>query len=169
VPPAGAQSGVAADLKLVLPSEATTAARCRRAISAWLHSVCGRREPCATCDDVVYAVSEAVTNCVDHAYPDRERGPITVRATADGDPARDRGSAAALASALAIARTGGGRRPAGVTVSVSDQGRWRPPPADPGDRGRGLTMIRAYVDSVEIVRGDSGTTLTLWCKLECPD
>jgi hypothetical protein len=30
-------------------------------------------------------------------------------------------------------------------------------------------MIRAYVDSVEIVRGDSGTTLILWCKLQCPE
>ncbi|WP_366889859.1 ATP-binding protein [Pseudonocardia sp.] len=158
---------MAADLELVLPSEATAAARCRRVISVWLHTVCGRRESCETCDDVVYAVSEAVTNCVDHAYPGRGRGSITVRATADDDPAR--GSAADVASALAIVRTGGGRRPAGVTVSVSDQGRWRPTPADPGDRGRGLTMIRAYVDSVEIVRGESGTTLTLWCKLECPE
>jgi serine/threonine-protein kinase RsbW len=160
---------VAADLELVLPSEATVAAQFRRAISAWLHTVCGRREPCETCDDVVYAVSEAVTNCVDHAYPDRERGPITVRATVDGDPARVRGSASDVASAPVIVRTGGGRRPAGVTVSVSDEGRWRPPPAEPGDRGRGLRMIRAYMDSVEIVRGDSGTTLILWCKLECPE
>jgi hypothetical protein len=37
-----------------------------------------------------------------------------------------------------------------VVISVIDTGRWRPPPADPGTRGRGLSMITALSEHVEI-------------------
>jgi hypothetical protein len=30
-------------------------------------------------------------------------------------------------------------------------------------------MIRAYVDAVDIDRGDTGTTVTLRCALHCPE
>ena len=33
-----------------------------------------------------------------------------------------------------------------LTVTVRDEGTWRPPDRDPGDRGRGLLIMRQLVD-----------------------
>lgn len=86
-------------------------------------------------DDAVYdlelALGEAAANVVDHAYPS---GGGTFDTTL----------------------TWTGR---GVEVTVADQGLWRPVPADKGDRGRGLTMIRALTDSTTIDRTPGGTTI----------
>ena len=35
-----------------------------------------------------------------------------------------------------------------LTVTVRDEGAWRPPDRDPGDRGRGLLIMRQLVDTV---------------------
>jgi anti-anti-sigma factor len=51
-----------------------------------------------------------------------------------------------------------------LTVSVRDQGNWRPPDRDPGDRGRGLLIMRQMVDRVELTEGH-GTTVTLSIRL----
>jgi serine phosphatase RsbU (regulator of sigma subunit)/anti-sigma regulatory factor (Ser/Thr protein kinase) len=51
------------------------------------------------------------------------------------------------------------REPAGVRISVRDDGRWRD--SSPYGRGRGLAIMRALMDAVEIRRGDEGTTLVL--------
>ncbi|MCW0216497.1 MAG: ATP-binding protein [Pseudonocardia sp.] len=159
-----------AEFEVVLPGDAATPARLRRSLAAWLRARCGRERLCETCEDVVLAVNEAVTNCVDHAYgtgPDG--GPVTVHGVVDDLPDRplpapllpDRGSAADVARAMTGA--------VGLTMSVADEGRWRPPPADPGNRGRGLSMIRACVDDVDIVCTDAGTTVTLRQVLGCSD
>jgi anti-anti-sigma factor len=51
-----------------------------------------------------------------------------------------------------------------LTVTVRDQGRWRPPDRDPGDRGRGLLIMRQLVDGV-VLQGEHGTTVTLSMRL----
>jgi anti-anti-sigma factor len=81
-------------------------------------------------DDVVLAGSEAAANCVEHAYHRRAAGTIRMRA-----------------------RVAGGT----VELEVADTGRWRASPA-PGDRGRGLGMMRALMDDVA-VRTDAGGTV----------
>jgi anti-anti-sigma factor len=43
---------------------------------------------------------------------------------------------------------------------VADEGRWRPPPADPGFRGRGLTLLRELSTSVRLDRRPDGTVVT---------
>ena len=48
-----------------------------------------------------------------------------------------------------------------VGVTVADDGTWRPAPADPGRRGRGLMMMRGCMDTVEIEQTAHGTTLLL--------
>ena len=84
-------------------------------------------------DDLVLATHEALANVADHAYPD---GP--------GDAWIEAG------------RTGPGE----LTVTVSDRGHWRPPPADPGLRGRGMILIAALADRVAVQRGTAGTVGT---------
>ena len=98
------------------------------------------------CEDVVFAVSETVSNCVDHAYPGPP-GPVAVTITAAPvDPV-------------------GAHR---LTVVVADRGQWRQPPADPGRRGRGLAMTRSVVDRVDVVPRVGGTTVTMQHTLSCP-
>lgn len=80
--------------------------------------------------DLQLAVGEAVANGVEHAFPE---GPGEV--------------------AIALARRGDGS----ITVEVGDSGTWRPRPADPGHRGRGLAVIHALARDVEVTPGATGT------------
>jgi len=52
-----------------------------------------------------------------------------------------------------------------LTVVVRDQGVWRPPDRDPGDRGRGLLIMRQLVDGVVLEEEARGTTVTLNMRL----
>jgi len=94
-------------------------------------------EDCALDDDlaedVVLAVDEAVTNAVEHAYP----GQVGV-------------------VRLALSRGEGGE----VTVTVEDEGTWRPP-SDPGFRGRGLLLIDALADHAGVTATGAGTTVAM--------
>ncbi|HEX3511000.1 MAG TPA: SpoIIE family protein phosphatase [Solirubrobacteraceae bacterium] len=80
---------------------------------------------------VVLAASEAAGNAVEHAYGARD-ATFALSCTREGDLVR---------------------------VKVRDSGRWRE--SQPHGRGRGLTIMRALVDDVEVVRGAKGTTVTL--------
>jgi anti-sigma regulatory factor (Ser/Thr protein kinase) len=46
-----------------------------------------------------------------------------------------------------------------VTITISDRGSWRPPVEN--DRGRGLHLIEALTDSMELIPGENGTTVRL--------
>ncbi|MEU7527307.1 SpoIIE family protein phosphatase [Saccharothrix sp. NPDC042600] len=81
--------------------------------------------------DLQLALGEAAANVVDHAY-----GPGT----------------GSLEYELAA-------RDAGVHVIVRDHGRWRPVPADPGHRGRGMQIIRALAEEVAFDQREDGTTV----------
>jgi len=52
-----------------------------------------------------------------------------------------------------------------LTVTVRDEGTWRPPNRDPGDRGRGLLIMRQLVDGVVLEEEAKGTTVTLSLRL----
>ncbi|MFD9701048.1 SpoIIE family protein phosphatase [Lentzea sp. NPDC059081] len=104
-------------------------------LSALRHAATAWADAAGLSDDSVYdlelALGEAAANVVDHAYPS---GGGTFDTTLEWT----------------------GR---GVQVTVTDHGRWRPAPADKGDRGRGLTMIRALSDSADLDAGADGTTI----------
>jgi anti-anti-sigma factor len=51
-----------------------------------------------------------------------------------------------------------------LTVTVRDQGTWRPPDRDPGSRGRGLLIMRQLVDGV-VLQEEGGTAVTLRLRL----
>jgi serine/threonine-protein kinase RsbW len=85
-------------------------------------------------DDLVLATYEALANVADHAYTGVQ-GDAWVEA--------ERSS------------------PGELTVVVSDRGRWRPPPDDPGLRGRGMALITALTERVAVQRGTAGTSIVM--------
>ena len=82
-------------------------------------------------EDLLLAIGEAVTNAVEHAYGPRP-GEVVLSLVAEGD--------------LAI-------------CTVSDTGRWRSPRGTL--RGRGLTLMEALTGTLDVARGDAGTTVRM--------
>lgn len=121
----------------VLEVEPAVTSLLRRAFRRWL-----AEWPSEEADDLVLALNEAVANVVDHAYlkatPDRYR---KVEVLAEQVRAPD-----------------GERR---VRIEVTDSGRWRPIPANPGHRGRGLLMMRACTESLDIQPTPAGTRVSM--------
>jgi anti-sigma regulatory factor (Ser/Thr protein kinase) len=81
--------------------------------------------------DIMVAVQEASANAIEHAY-----GPG--RATFEVDVTHERGV---------------------ITVCVRDRGRWRAPRGT--HRGRGLGMMRALMERVDVEPGEEGTTVVM--------
>jgi anti-sigma regulatory factor (Ser/Thr protein kinase) len=105
-------------------------------VSRWLSGLgCDRDD----IDDLVLAVSEAVSNVVDHAYPSGDGG-------------------AGLTVETAILSDGIAHR---VVITVADQGRWRIPPEINGYRGRGLLMMRELSETLELEQETTGTTVRI--------
>jgi anti-anti-sigma factor len=108
----------------------------RRRLGAWLSGLgMGEQDRVG----VMVAVGEACANAAEHAYQGSEAGPMSVIAHVDVDGM--------------------------LTVTVRDEGTWRPPDRDPGDRGRGLLIMRQLVDTVMFEEGERGTTVTLSVRL----
>ena len=137
--PAGAADDVAlvalrllpTPLVLDLPATPAVLGRVRRAAGTW--AAAAGVTPDAV-QDLQLALGEAAGNAAEHAYRDRSTpGPLRVHLSQDAD-----GS---------------------IAVVVSDTGSWRPAPADPGHRGRGLQMISALTTGTELTAGPTGTTL----------
>jgi PAS domain S-box-containing protein len=123
-----------------LPASPEQLAGLRRRLREWLTAVGVDGDAEA---DVLLACGEAAANAVEHAFPDQpgQPGQLTVEL--------------ALAAGLEL------------TVRVADTGRWRRVPA-PGDRGRGLPLMRAVMDSVRVEPGEGGTVVTMRRRLGAP-
>jgi GAF domain-containing protein/anti-sigma regulatory factor (Ser/Thr protein kinase) len=85
--------------------------------------------------DITVAVQEASANAVEHAY-------APGAATFEVDAEHDDGL---------------------ITVTVRDRGHWRAPRGS--HRGRGLGMMRALMDSVDVQQGEDGTVVVLRRRL----
>lgn len=120
------------DLALELPAHSGQVALVRRRVGEWLDAE-GFDEDVT--GNVVLAVSEAVSNAVEHAYQGMRVG--TVRVFAETMPDGT------------------------VSVTIADDGRWRVPPTALSSRGRGLLLMRESVDQVLIDRASTGTTVRL--------
>jgi anti-sigma regulatory factor (Ser/Thr protein kinase) len=81
--------------------------------------------------DIIVACQEACANAVEHAYGPA-RALFEVAASHDGGLVR---------------------------LTVSDRGRWRAPRGD--NRGRGIPLMRALMDTVDVRHTDDGTAVTL--------
>jgi anti-sigma regulatory factor (Ser/Thr protein kinase) len=131
--------------ELVRPEDLRTL---RTDLVAWVRATASLPEGPALADrleDVASALYEALTNVVDHAYPD---GPGPLRVTAR----------------LTIADHAPADAPDDpwLEVEVADRGGWRPAPHDPGHRGRGLLLLSRLTDGHEVERTEEGTRVRLW-------
>jgi anti-anti-sigma factor len=120
-----------APLRLDLPAEPVRLPQVRRAVRRWAPGAGLHPDPL---EDLLLALAEATGNAVEHAYRDADV-PGRVGVDLHLDSAGD------------------------IVVSVTDTGTWRPPPADPGFRGRGLQIISTLAREVDLSRGPTGTTL----------
>jgi serine/threonine-protein kinase RsbW len=122
-------------LDLAAEAKPEKARQLRVCLQYWLRAL---GAPCALVEDLCLAAYEALTNVVDHAYHPGHLNPImSLRARADQGQ---------------------------LTVTVSDQGRWRPP-QHPGYRGRGLVMMRALTTELHLYPTAEGTTVQLRAAL----
>jgi anti-sigma regulatory factor (Ser/Thr protein kinase) len=124
------------ELLIVRPAVVTSPRAVRGQLRAWLASWSWPADDQA---DIVAAVDEAVANVVDHAYrPQNPTGDVQVHAW--------------------VTTLAGLHR---VVVSIIDRGRWRPVPAEPGHRGRGLRMMSACMPALHIEHSPGGTAVTM--------
>ncbi|OLR93538.1 ATP-binding protein [Actinokineospora bangkokensis] len=125
-------------LHIVVRADSAELGGVRRAVSAWLRD---RGAPAGLTSDVLLTVDEAVANSVEHGYRGLVPGPVVVDLDLDHD---------------------------GLLVSISDEGRWRPPVHDPASfRGRGLGIMRTLATAVALDT-DSGTTVTARFAVAAP-
>ncbi|MEZ0447491.1 SpoIIE family protein phosphatase [Cellulomonas sp. ICMP 17802] len=126
-------------LELRVAADPGQLARVRAAVDSWGLGVgMGSRDRSA----LVLGVSEVMANAVEHAYRDTRGGLVEVRATIRDD--------------------------AMIEVVVRDHGRWREPDRDPGERGRGFSMMASAGLLVGVATGDDGTVVTLECPARRP-
>ncbi|MCO1654608.1 SpoIIE family protein phosphatase [Pseudonocardia humida] len=93
-------------------------------------------------EDLQLALGEALANAVEHAYPDGAAGTVDYTLQLGTDRA--------------------------VRATVTDHGRWRPPPADRGYRGRGVEVIRALGRDVTIDHAGPGPGTAVAFTLDPP-
>ena len=99
--------------------------------------------------DIKTAVSEAVTNCVVHAYPNAIKGDITLRCELEGDMV-----------SITISDRG---------VGIKDVEKAREPfyTSKPSEErsGMGFTVMESFMDSVDVSSNSFGTTVKMTKKI----
>ncbi|AYE98168.1 stage II sporulation protein E [Mycobacterium paragordonae] len=107
----------------------------RRALTAWLQAA---DVPELLAADIVLVISEACTNCVEHAYEGHELGNMRL------DMELGEGA---------------------IHAQIADSGSWKPPAVDPGNGGRGLPLMRVMSETMDIENRPDGTTIDIVFRL----
>lgn len=110
----------------------------RRAGQQWLE--CNVNCDAELRGDIVLAMNEALSNCVDHAYQHSD------------------GAGQVMALRISYDLTA-----ATLTVYVTDHGCWTEPVATPANRlrGRGIPLMRALADELSVHGTEHGTTVRM--------
>lgn len=135
---------VVADLGFVLAPELVAPSLARERLERWLREL---RWPPAQSEDLVLALSEAVSNSVEHGYQ--------IRAS---PPRQDIVAGTIEVRARVLVEGNDLRR---IALTVQDHGRWREPVDSARYRGHGLSVLRACADQLSIHGDDDGTRITL--------
>ncbi len=113
----------------------------RERLDHWLQA---HSWPAADRADLVLAVSEAISNSVEHGYS------VAPGATS---PSGAIEVSARIDHCTADSRT--------TRITVRDHGRWLPATTERTSRGHGLIVMRACVRDLDIVHAPAGTTVRL--------
>ncbi|TWF78228.1 anti-sigma regulatory factor (Ser/Thr protein kinase) [Pseudonocardia hierapolitana] len=135
---------LAEDLHFELAPELVAPSIARERFERWLRDL---GWPSGQSDDLVLALSEAVSNSIEHGYRIHP-----------GPAPEPLGAGAVEVRARVLTEANGVRR---IALTVRDHGRWREPIGPARFRGHGLSIIRACADEFDINGDDTGTTLTL--------
>ncbi|WP_068269605.1 ATP-binding SpoIIE family protein phosphatase, partial [Aldersonia kunmingensis] len=136
---AGQRATAPPDLDLQVVATPASLAIVRERFDQWMT---GARVSDDDAHALRHAMVELATNAIEHAYVD----------SAD---------VAVCTITAALADTGR------VSIQVADQGHWRDPAPSP-DRGLGLQLTEALVDSVRVEHNGHGTTATVSHRLRQP-
>ncbi|MCB0942376.1 MAG: SpoIIE family protein phosphatase [Mycobacterium sp.] len=142
-PPNGYQDDVAllvyrhpAPLELTFPADPNHLAPSRAALREWLAAV-GLDQDKA--QEVLVAAGEAVTNSIEHGHRDGQDGTITLQARTVDDR---------------------------LQVTITDTGSWKPEQAESNShRGRGIAIMRAFMEDVSILPDTAGTTVRMATRI----
>jgi serine/threonine-protein kinase RsbW len=126
-----ARSRPVKSLRIEVPAAAERLAEIRRRLAVWLEPIGVSNTGIA---DIVLVVNEACTNCIEHAYRGIAAGSIRVEANQAGGQ---------------------------IVVDIADHGAWQTPPSQPSTRGRGLPIMRAVSDGVDLKSSPEGTTVRM--------
>jgi anti-sigma regulatory factor (Ser/Thr protein kinase) len=126
----GTPDTTAATLRREVPADPEHASMLHHELARWL---CGHDAPDQLADDITLATYEAMANCATHAYAGGPDGLMTLTAQADCR---------------------------GVTVTVSDTGRWRGPDAR-SPEGVGVRLMHVLTDEIAMNSDDGGTVIRL--------
>ncbi len=107
----------------------------RRALRVWLVAWLSGWPDDDTVADLILAMSEALENAADHAFTGCP-APGTMAVSAEVDDLH-------------------------VVITITDDGRWRPPRPGPGYRRRGLALMGHLVHHYTVHTGTAGTTVVL--------
>ncbi|MEV0292135.1 SpoIIE family protein phosphatase [Nocardia sp. NPDC050710] len=119
-------------LRLAVPAHADQLTALRRNLKAWLAAAA---VPHDLASDLVAAANEACSNSIEHAYRDGAADhAVELTATCDTET---------------------------VVIVVTDTGSWKPRSADPGNRGRGIDMMQALTEELDIDHTGPGTTVRM--------
>jgi serine/threonine-protein kinase RsbW len=141
--PGAGRGATAATLSFVLAPTWASASIARERVEAWLHAL---RWPRGKADDLVLAVSEAVSNSVEHGY-------LVALYTVDAVGRID------VDAELTAGPTANTRQ---VVVTVRDGGLWRERDGrDDRHRGHGLQIMRNVSATTSVTTGPEGTTVVL--------
>lgn len=121
-----------APLELTFPADPNHLAPSRAALRQWLTAVGLNQDKV---QEVLVAAGEAVTNSIEHGHRDGPEGSITLRATTVGNR---------------------------LELTVTDTGSWKPEQAGANShRGRGIAIMRAFMEDVAILPDAAGTTVRM--------
>ncbi|GIE32585.1 histidine kinase [Actinoplanes italicus] len=123
-------------LELDFPAESSRLAPVRSALRGWLDR-CGIEA--GMIQNVLVAAGEACANAIEHGHREHPGGRIRLRAAATAGDLR---------------------------LTISDSGRWKTPDPDASPyRGRGIKLMRAFMHTVTVTSGTTGTVVDMQARL----
>ena len=126
-------------LQIQVPATPDRLSDVRGQLSVWLQ---GAGAPESLAADIVLAGNEACTNSAEHAYRGGDVGAMRVEAQLRGGE---------------------------IILKIVDFGTWKPPRRDNPFRGRGIPLMRAVSDRVQLDQSDSGTTVEMAFRVPATD